>query len=99
MPGFAETLPYDLAAGYRERAERAQAAWADDAALTRVDLAPFGPLPGAQVVGVYVSEQLTHGWDLAVATGRPATTSRTPTGTGYGQREPANGFRARGTTR
>ncbi|SDR82962.1 TIGR03086 family protein [Friedmanniella luteola] len=72
VPAFAEALPDDLAAGYRERAARSQAAWADDAALSRVVVAPFGPLPGAQVVGVYVSEQLTHGWDLAVATGRPA---------------------------
>jgi len=72
VPPFAEALPDDLAAGYRERAERSQAAWADDDTLTRVVVAPFGPLPGAQVIGVYVSEQVTHGWDLAVATGQPA---------------------------
>ena len=72
VPAFVEDLPDDVAAGYRERARRSQAPWADDAALTRVVLAPFGPLPGHQVVGVYVSEQLTHGWDLAVATGQPA---------------------------
>ena len=71
-PAVADALPDDLAAGYRARAERSQAAWTDDAALTRVVLAPFGPLPGHQVVGVYVSEQLAHGWDLAVATGQPA---------------------------
>lgn len=72
VPAFVDALPTELAAGYRERAERSQAAWADDAALTRVAVAPFGPLPGAQILGVYVSEQLTHGWDLAVATGQPA---------------------------
>lgn len=72
VPAFVEDLPADLAAGYRERAARSQAAWDDDAALTRVVAAPFGPLPGSQVIGVYVSEQLTHGWDLAVATSRPA---------------------------
>jgi len=72
VPAFVDALPEDLAGGYRERAERSQAAWADDAALTRVVVAPFGPLPGARVIGVYVCEQLTHGWDLAVTTGRPA---------------------------
>ena len=50
----------------------AQEAWADEESLSRLVAAPFGPLPGAQVIGVYVSEQLTHGWDLAVATGQPA---------------------------
>ena len=72
VPAFVDALPDDLAAGYRERAARGQAAWADDASLTRVVVAPFGPLPGSQIIGVYVSEQLTHGWDLAVATGQPA---------------------------
>lgn len=72
VPAFVDALPEDLAGGYRERAERGQAAWADDAALARVVVVPFGSLPGVQVIGVYVSEQLTHGWDLAVATGRPA---------------------------
>lgn len=72
VPAFVEALPDDLAAGYDERAKRSQAAWADDTALSRVVEAPFGRLPGEQVVGVYVSEQLAHGWDLAVATGRPA---------------------------
>lgn len=71
VSAFVDALPEDLVAGYRERTERCRTAWADDAALTRVVLAPFGPIPGAQVIGVYVSEQLTHGWDLAVATGRP----------------------------
>ncbi len=72
VPPFAGALPEDPAAGYRERAQRSQAAWSDDAALTRVVVAPFGPLPGVEVLGVYVCEQLTHGWDLAVATGQPA---------------------------
>ena len=72
VPADVDVLPGDLAAGYRARAERSQEAWADDAALARVVVAPFGPLPGHHVVGVYVSEQLAHGWDLAVATGRPA---------------------------
>jgi uncharacterized protein (TIGR03086 family) len=35
-------------------------------------VAPIGAMPGAQAIGVYVSEQVTHGWDLAVATGQPA---------------------------
>jgi uncharacterized protein (TIGR03086 family) len=75
VPAVVDALPDHLAAGYRERAARSQVGWADDAALTRVVVAPFGPLPGAQVIGVYVSEQLTHGWDLAVATGQPVEAS------------------------
>ena len=72
VPAFVDALPEDLVGGYRERTARSQEAWADEESLSRVVVAPFGPLPGAQVIGVYVSEQLTHGWDLAVATGQPA---------------------------
>ncbi len=55
-PAFVDDLPDDLAAGYRERTTRAQAAWTDDVSLTRTVVAPFGPMPGADVLGVYLSE-------------------------------------------
>lgn len=48
----------------------AERAWADDAVLAAAIRAPFGTMPGAQVLGSYVFEYLTHGWDLATATGQ-----------------------------
>ena len=33
---------------------------------------PWGVVPGAAALGMYVNETLVHGWDLAVATGQPA---------------------------
>ena len=32
--------------------------------------APFGRVPGSVVLGVHLAENLTHGWDLATATGQ-----------------------------
>lgn len=65
-------LPDDVVAAYRARVEQGRAAWADPAALGRVVEAPFGAVPGAAVLGVYLAENLAHGWDLATATGQDA---------------------------
>ncbi|SER27141.1 TIGR03086 family metal-binding protein [Microlunatus flavus] len=65
-------LPDDVVADYRERVEQGRRAWADPAALGRLVEAPFGQVPGAAVLGVYLAENLTHGWDLARATGQEA---------------------------
>lgn len=46
--------------------------WSDDAVLARSVQAPFGTMPGAAVLGGYISEYLVHGWDLARATGQSA---------------------------
>ncbi len=67
---MAPEVPVDLVAAYRERMAAARETWADDAALTRMVEVPWGQAPGAAVLGVYLSEHLTHGWDLAVATGQ-----------------------------
>lgn len=64
-------LPEDVVAGYRERVRAAGAAWSDDASLTRIVSVPWGEVPGAMAVGGYLIETLTHGWDLALATGQP----------------------------
>lgn len=61
-----------LAGDYRARAEAAASAWSDDELLTRTVTAPFGPAPGGVTVGAFFMETLTHGWDLAVATGQDA---------------------------
>lgn len=63
-------LPADPYAGFVERVEAGEQAWSDDASLSRLVVAPFGEVPGAAVLAVYLSENLVHGWDLAVATGQ-----------------------------
>ena len=50
----------------RDAADRA---WADDAALTREVQVPWGRMPGAVVIGAYLTETVTHTWDLWMATG------------------------------
>lgn len=45
-------------------------AWPEDELWTKTVTAPFGTVPGGAALMVYVSENLTHGWDLAVATGQ-----------------------------
>jgi uncharacterized protein (TIGR03086 family) len=70
VPPSVDALPDDLVGAYRADVEAGRRAWADPAALTRLVEAPFGRVPGAMVLGVYLAENLTHGWDLARATGQ-----------------------------
>jgi uncharacterized protein (TIGR03086 family) len=58
-------------AAYRTASSRVRAAWADDATLDTVVEAPWGKVPGRIALSGYVQEILTHGWDLAQATGQP----------------------------
>jgi uncharacterized protein (TIGR03086 family) len=58
-------------AAYAAAVDRAQRAWADDAKLDRMSSMPFGTVPGRVVIAVYTVEVVTHGWDLATATGQP----------------------------
>lgn len=62
----------DLADGFRQAATEAQQAWAEDSLLTQTVTPPWGPVPGAAAIGGYLNEHLTHGWDLATATGQDA---------------------------
>ncbi|GAB3307954.1 TIGR03086 family protein [Epidermidibacterium keratini] len=62
----------DLAAAFRSAAADAAAAWRDDERLTATVTPPFGTMPGAAALGGYISEHVTHGWDLATATGQNA---------------------------
>lgn len=57
---------------YQQRVTEALEHWADDDVLTRTVTAPWGAAPGGLAIGGFVMETVTHGWDLAVATGQDA---------------------------
>jgi uncharacterized protein (TIGR03086 family) len=59
-------------AAYQTATARVRAAWADDAKLDALIEVPWGKVPGRIAISGYVQEILTHGWDLARATGQPA---------------------------
>jgi uncharacterized protein (TIGR03086 family) len=56
---------------FRQATARVRAAWADDAKLDAAVRVPWGEVPGRGALSGYVQEMLTHGWDLAKATGQP----------------------------
>lgn len=66
-----ENLIEDFAHRIQESAA-AWEAWQEDELWTKTVTAPFGTVPGGAALMVYTSENLTHGWDLAVATGQDA---------------------------
>lgn len=57
-------------AAYQAASARATAAWADDASLDAKVTVPWGTMPGRAALSGYVQEVVTHGWDLASATGQ-----------------------------
>jgi uncharacterized protein (TIGR03086 family) len=64
------TASGDLLADWKSRAAEAQAAWADDSALSREVVAPWATMPGAAMLATYINELTVHPWDLATATGQ-----------------------------
>lgn len=62
----------DPLAAFGEAAARLRTAFGAPGALEEIYTAPFGTGPGAVLAHVRVVEILTHGWDLARATGQPA---------------------------
>jgi uncharacterized protein (TIGR03086 family) len=73
VPSSAPQPPGDDWAGaYAEAVDAVRAVWRDPELLDRPVRAPFGQVPGRAALMAYTSETLVHGWDLAVATGRPA---------------------------
>jgi uncharacterized protein (TIGR03086 family) len=58
-------------AAYAAARARVTAAWADDTRLDALVEVPWGKVPGRIALSGYVQEVLTHGWDLARATGQP----------------------------
>jgi uncharacterized protein (TIGR03086 family) len=70
-PARADGVPDDgWLAAYRAARSRVTSAWADDAKLDALVEVPWGKVPGRIALSGYVREILTHGWDLAKATGQ-----------------------------
>ncbi len=69
-PVAADLLSDDPAGAYRRSAAAVTAAWRDPALLDRPFDLPFGVMPGRVAVGIHLIETVTHGWDLARATGQ-----------------------------
>lgn len=68
-----EAIPDDeVRAAFHAAREAADRAWADDTALTREVQVPWGRMPGAIVIGAYLTETVTHTWDLWMATSASA---------------------------
>jgi uncharacterized protein (TIGR03086 family) len=71
-PARADGVPDDgWLAAYQAAAARTRHAWADDARLDALVEVPWGKFPGRIAISGYIQEILTHGWDLAKATGQP----------------------------
>ncbi len=72
-PPNAETqdvLEDDPAAAHRQSAEAVKQAWREPGRLDQMYEMPMGTLPGQAVLGIRLVETITHGWDLARATGQ-----------------------------
>lgn len=63
----------DLVTAYRDAASGLLAAFSEPGALEREVSVPFGTVPGIAALHLPITELLVHGWDLARATGRPAS--------------------------
>lgn len=60
----------DLVGSYDEGVAASLAAFAAPGAQERTIKLPFGELPGAMFMGIATNDIVTHGWDLAKATGQ-----------------------------
>jgi uncharacterized protein (TIGR03086 family) len=60
----------DLVTAYDEGANAAIAAFGAPGAMEQMVELPFATLPGAVFVGIASTDQFTHAWDLARATGQ-----------------------------
>lgn len=63
----------DFAGAYDRAAKAAWETMSAPGAMERTFRLPPGALPGSVVLGIALTEAVVHGWDLATATGRPAT--------------------------
>jgi uncharacterized protein (TIGR03086 family) len=78
----------DIGPGWRDELPKAlddlAEAWRDPAAWTGMTRAGGVDLPGAVAAAVVADELVIHGWDLAVATGRPYEPDPAALQTSYG---------------
>ncbi len=65
-----ELLGDDPATAYRRSAAVLTEAWQDPLLLDQQFDIPFGLMPGRAALTLHVVETVTHGWDLAKATGQ-----------------------------
>jgi uncharacterized protein (TIGR03086 family) len=65
-----DVLGDDPAESYRRSAEALKAAWHEPGRIEGTYELPFGKLPGKVALVLRLTETVTHGWDLAKATGQ-----------------------------
>ncbi|GAC1639429.1 MAG: TIGR03086 family metal-binding protein [Chloroflexota bacterium] len=66
-----DRLGDDPLAAYRAAGDALVTAFSEPSVLDRVVRVPVGPVPGAVLLHLRITELLVHGWDLACATGQP----------------------------
>jgi uncharacterized protein (TIGR03086 family) len=60
----------DFVSAFDESAARCLAAFQVDGVMEKMLTLPFGQMPGSAFVGLAATDDFTHGWDLAKATGQ-----------------------------
>lgn len=65
----------DFVAAFDEGSAEGLTAFGAEGALDRTLHLPFGDMPGSAFMGLAATDTLTHGWDLAKATGQPTDLS------------------------
>jgi uncharacterized protein (TIGR03086 family) len=70
-PAGGDPASGDFMAAFDDATRACVAAFQSDGVAERTITLPFGELPAAAVAGLAATDTLTHGWDLARATGQP----------------------------
>jgi uncharacterized protein (TIGR03086 family) len=61
----------DPQGAYHRSVDQVKAAWSDRTKLDKEYESPFGPTPGRALLTLRLADNVTHGWDIAHATGQP----------------------------